>query len=126
MSLGIIGGVIVFGFIILVLTGQGILTKAVFEISDIPGVKINSAGKDENALIALDKGFAIANPTISADQIKQIKDAYPTIAIASTIMGENTGKQINLSGANLAVAKIALLTFWIIIAIMLFGFKFIF
>ena len=125
MSFGIIGGVIVFGFIILVLTGQGILTKAVFEISDIPGVKINSAGKDENALKALDAGFAMLKTTIPAEQIKQIKDSYPTIGIPSTVMGENTGKQIDLSGANLVVAKIALITFWILIIFMIFGFKFI-
>jgi len=126
MSFGMIGGVIIFGFIILVLTGQGILTKAVFEISDIPGVKIKGEGKDEDGLKNLDLVIKNAVPTLSEDQIKKMKDAYPVITKSSTIMGENSGKQIDLSGANLVVAKIALITFWILIIVMLFGFKFIF
>ena len=126
MSLGMIGGVIIFGFIILVLTGQGILTKAVFEISDIPGIKINGEGKDEDGLKNLDIVIKNAIPTLSEDQIKKMRDAYPVITKSSTIMGENSGKQIDLSGPNLVVAKIALITFWILIIFMLFGFKFIF
>jgi hypothetical protein len=78
MPVHIIVGVVLLGFIILVMSGLGILTTAVFGILD----------NDNN---------------------KDIKT------------GKNT---INLEGANLTVAKISLITFWILITIAIIGLPF--
>jgi len=98
----IIGIIILFGFIILVLTGLGILTTAIFGIST--GKK---SGPNQAIIDYLKK--ANPNATLPAD-IPMLENSVET--------GDYT---IKLAGANLMVSKIALITFWILIAIGFIG-----
>jgi len=98
----IIGIIILFGFLILVLTGLGILTTAIFGIST--GTK---SGPNQAIIDYLKK--VNPNATIPAD-IPLLENSVET--------GDYT---IKLAGANLMVSKISLITFWILIAIGFIG-----
>ena len=96
----IIGIIILFGFLILVLTGLGILTTAIFGIT--PGT---TSGPNKEII-----SFIETNG-LSKDLI------VPTVP-ASVSTGQYI---INLDGPNLIISKISLITFWILIAIMFVG-----
>ena len=114
MSVGLIVGVIIFGFVVLVLTGLGILTKAIFEIEEG-----KTLGQDAD-IVAKIKSIP-TSALLSQAQIEAIAVLYPQTKNIGT--GENI---IKLEGANLTVAKISLITFWILIIIGMVGFKFFF
>jgi len=123
MGASLIFGVVVFGFVIFILTGLGILTKAIYGISE--GTTYSTvAGTQSPDTVAF-----IKNKTIDEKYTKAMQDA-DLIAIptsAESVVASGSGQYIiNLSGTDLTVAKIALITFWILIIIGVIGFKFLF
>ena len=100
----IIGIIILFGFIILVLTGLGILTKAIFSISSGTASDINQSIMDY---------ISTNYPNVQLPTGSQIPTIPNSISTGDYI--------INLAGADLIVSKISLITFWILIAIMFVG-----
>ena len=123
MSLRIIFGVIVFGFVILVLTGLGILTSAIFGISE--DKTYSTIAGAQNPQIVEFINSKQTNPTGYTDAMKTADLASIPTGAASQVAA-NSGKYIiNLSGSNLTVAKISLIIFWILIIISIIGIKFI-
>ena len=136
MVWGIIIGIVIFGFIILVLTGLGILTKSVFEISPamktipvagIPDIPADPGTKDTTYV-----AFINARTDLTATQKNDLIVASPLTGGKAAVAGKPastmdipTGQYIiDLKDPNLTVAKIALMTFWILIIIAMIAFKF--
>jgi hypothetical protein len=101
---GIIIGV---GCVILLLTGLGILTTAIFEIS-----QYKKQGITPETQKALDK--------IKEEDVKETMTKLLT-----TNIPEPGVYIIDLSGTSLVVSKITIITIWILIIVGLFGAKFI-
>jgi hypothetical protein len=114
-AVSIIFGIVVLGFVILVLTGMGILTTAIFKIS--PATK---SGQDASKIAALKLILEGTTPTISSTKIDQAIALFPTSEVET---GEYT---IDLKDPNLTITKISLITFWILILISVIGLKMIF
>jgi len=109
----IIGGIILLGFVILVLTGLGILTTAIFNIEEITKTVLT---KDpEHIKYIMNK--PISNSYSETDRANEIASLGNTYSLIT-----GTGQYIiKLSGINLTVSKISLITFWILIAIFVLG-----
>ncbi len=113
MGLTIVFGIVIFGFVILVLTGLGILTQAIFAIS--PGTV---SGQDPVAIANIKK--TPLKDGVTQQTIDTIVASYP---LSSNSI--ETGQYIiDLKGSNLIVSKISLITFWILIIIGVLGAKF--
>ena len=107
-------GAIIFGFLILALTGLGILTTAIFEIKQGTIAKTIAGTQDPKIVEYVTN--KPTNATYTDDMRKAEKTAIPTAP--STSIDEGTGEYIiKLKDPNLTVAKISLITFWILIAI---------
>ena len=113
----IILAIIIIGLIVLVVTGLGILTVAIFGIKPgqtpliIPGTQDPGTIEFVNKLLPI----IIPNPT-NTSQYQQIIASIPTQT--ATSINVNTDQQIiSLDGTNLLVSKISLLAFWVIIII---------
>ena len=121
MGFAIIFGVVVFGFVIFILTGLGILTKAIYGISE--GTTYSTVAGTQS----VDTVDFITKKKIDDKYTKEMQDAdlkaIPTSA-SSVVKSGNGQYIINLSGTDLTVAKIALITFWILISIGVIGIKF--
>jgi len=105
----IIGGIILLGFVILVLTGLGILTTAIFNSKEITDTVLT---KDPRYLEYI-KNKPTSNSYSEADKAKEIASLSNDYSLIT-----GTGKYIiKLSSINLTVSKISLITFWILIAI---------
>lgn len=105
MAAQILVGTIIFGFIILVLTGIGILTTAIFGISEGKVLQ-----QDPNAIANI-KAIP-TSATLSQAQLDEIIKSYPT-----TNIGTGKNNIIDLNGINLSITKISLIAFWIIITL---------
>ena len=130
-------GVVIFGFVILVLTGLGILTTAIFGIS--PALKtIPVAGTPDTPAVPGTKdttyvAFINTKTDLTETQKAELIAAIPLTGgkaaapgtVASTMEIPSGQYIINLKDPNLTVAKIALMTFWILIILSLIGFVFI-
>lgn len=92
-----IGTFLLIGIIVLALTGLGILTNALFNISPI-----KTSGQDPLILDFIEKNKLSSNTLV-----------VPTIPNAV----ETGNYTINLAGANLIISKIGLITIWVIMAI---------
>ena len=106
-GLGIVGIVVGVGCVILLLTGLGMLTTAIFEISQYKKKGITPDTQKE-----LDK--------ITEEDVKETMTKLLT-----TNIPEPGVYIINLSGTSLVVSKITIITIWILIIVGLFGAKFI-
>ena len=97
-----------FGYLILVLTGLGILTKAVFNISS--GTTMGSVANQ--SVLDYINIKPLATNYSAVDKANEIA-AVPKI----TIPQSNNDTLINLSGTDFMVSKIALISVWILIII---------
>lgn len=116
MPVNIIIGVVVLGFVILVMTGLGILTTAVFKIEEqINIIKIQNAGVIDY----------IKKRTIDKEYTEEIRQKELNELPKDIDEKQKTGNYlIELQGSNLAVAKISLIVFWVLIVIGIIAFAF--
>jgi hypothetical protein len=113
----IIAIVIIFGLFVLLITGLGILTGSVFSIkSDTTTVVVPAVTGTPNPgyLKYIQEREIDANYT-KEQKAKDIASIPLTegVKAAETLEVPNGQNLIELSGANLAVAKISLISFWI-------------
>ena len=113
----IVLAVILIGLIILIVTGLGILTVAIFGIKQgqtpliIPGEQDAETVKFVTDLLPV----VIPKPADPLQYTKIIA-SIPT-RTATSINVNNDQQIISLDGTNLLVSKIALISFWVIITI---------
>ena len=110
-----IGSIIVVGFIILVLSGLGVLTVAIYGIE---------SGQTTTTQQQQDILNYIKTKPITATYTKEMQDAEikSTPTVPSSI--DNGTKIIKLTEPNLTISKISLITFWILITIGILGLVF--
>jgi len=136
MVWGIIFGVVIFGFVILVLAGLGILTTAIFGISPalktIPVAAIPDTPAVPGTKDATYVAFINTKTDLTETQKAELIAAIPLTGGKAVVPGTAASTMeipsgqyiIDLKDPNLTVAKIALMTFWILIILSLIGFGF--
>ena len=126
MPVGLIVGVIIFGFVILILTGLGVLTQAIFGIKEEKVLILSSAFDNIPAatLLLAPVPAPVPPPALTSAHVPPPPPApVPPPAPALATQNTTTKQIIDLYGSNLVVAKIALITIWILIIIGIFGAK---
>lgn len=134
MPVGLIVGVIIFGFVILILTGLGVLTQAIFGIKEEKVLILSSAFDNIPAATLLLAPIPplkhVPQPEPTSAPVPPPASAHvpppalvPPPAPALATQNTTTKQIIDLYGSNLVVAKIALITIWILIIIGIFGAK---
>lgn len=117
MSFGTVFIVVMFGFSIVVLTGLGILTNAVFHIHD--GI--------EKKLVKLAVPAVPAVPAV-AEVVAAVgvlpvaaKPAIPAVPEQPAVFEDKSAKIIDINDPSLIITKISLITFWILILFSIIG-----
>ena len=116
MQKDIIIGFIILTLLVLILTGLGILTVAIFDITEGKTSRIVAGTRNPETVDFVNNVITKVSPPPTPTQLAAIISAIPTAPLATEYIG--TGEQIiGLNGTNLLFSKISLISIWVIISI---------
>jgi len=122
MAKDIIIAFLIFGLLVLIVTGLGILTVAIFGITEGKSPRVVPGTRDQNTIDFVTNVLPKVTPTApSPTQLAAIIAAIPTAPQVTEYIS-NGEQVIGLNGTNLLFSKISLISIWVIITIgILFG-----
>ena len=107
---------IFFGLFVLVLTGLGILTVAIFGITEGKSPRVVPGTRNPDTVDFVTNVLPIVSPTIPKRDLETIIAAIPSTPQVTEYI--SNGEQIiSLNGTNLKFTKISLIIIWVIITI---------
>jgi len=116
MSKDIIIAFLLFGLLVLIITGLGILTVAIFGITEGKSPRVVPGTRNPDTVDFVDNVIPNVSPPISSETLKAIQNAIPKTPEVTQYI--SNGEQIiGLNGTNLIFSKISLISIWVIITI---------